>query len=61
MITRADFPDVPDGIGETDEAGVTPLPWLVDRIMAGKKALFRGHAIAAVAPTTLTSPRTPST
>ncbi|HLG11271.1 MAG TPA: xanthine dehydrogenase family protein molybdopterin-binding subunit [Dehalococcoidia bacterium] len=49
VITRADFPDVPSIIVETDEAGVTPLPWLVDRIMAGKKALFRGHAIAAVA------------
>ena len=51
VITRADFPQVPSEIVETDEAGYTPLPWVVDRIMAGEKALFRGHAIAAVAAT----------
>jgi xanthine dehydrogenase molybdenum-binding subunit len=49
VITRADFPHVPPEIVETDEAGYTPLPWVVDRIMAGEKALFRGHAVAAVA------------
>jgi xanthine dehydrogenase molybdenum-binding subunit len=51
VITRADFPHVPPEIVETDEAGYTPLPWVVDRIMAGEKALFRGHAVAAVAAT----------
>jgi xanthine dehydrogenase molybdenum-binding subunit len=51
VITRADFPPVPPEIVETDEAGYTPLPWVVDRIMAGEKALFRGHAVAAVAAT----------
>ena len=51
IITRADFPQVPPEIVETDEAGYTPLPWVVDRIMAGEKALFRGHAVAAVAAT----------
>jgi CO/xanthine dehydrogenase Mo-binding subunit len=48
VITRADLPEPMTGLGETDEAGVTPLPYLIDRIMASKKALFRGHAVAAV-------------
>ncbi|HEU0073674.1 MAG TPA: xanthine dehydrogenase family protein molybdopterin-binding subunit [Dehalococcoidia bacterium] len=51
VITRADFPYVPPEIVESDEAGYTPLPWVVDRVMAGEKALFRGHAVAAVAAT----------
>ena len=51
VVTRADFPAITRGGGEADEAGVTPLPFLVDRIMAGKKALFRGHAVAAVCAT----------
>jgi CO/xanthine dehydrogenase Mo-binding subunit len=51
VITRADFPPTPSEIVETDEAGYTPLPWVVDRVMAGEKALFRGHAVAAVAAT----------
>src|SRR5437879_3416713 len=48
VITRADFPPVAEGIGAEDEGPATPLPYLVDRIMAGRKALFRGHAVAAV-------------
>jgi xanthine dehydrogenase molybdenum-binding subunit len=51
VVARADFPPASDEIIETDEAGYTPLPWVVDRVMASKKALFRGHAIAAVAAT----------
>jgi xanthine dehydrogenase molybdenum-binding subunit len=51
IVTREDFPDPGEELGELDEAGVTPLPWLMDRIMAGKKALFRGHAVAAVCAT----------
>jgi CO/xanthine dehydrogenase Mo-binding subunit len=51
VITRADFPEVGRGSGEEDEAGATPLPLLIDRIMASKKALFRGHAVAAVCAT----------
>jgi len=51
VITREDFPAVPEEIVETDEAGYTPLPWVLDRVMAGKKVLFRGHAVAAVAAT----------
>src|SRR3990170_7955415 len=48
IVTRADFPEPAEGVGESDEAGVTPLPYLLDRMMASKKALFRGHPVAAV-------------
>jgi xanthine dehydrogenase molybdenum-binding subunit len=51
VVTRADLPPVSSVVVETDEAGVTPLPWLVDRCLADKKALFRGHAVAAIAAT----------
>ncbi len=51
IVTRADFPAPKAGGGEADEAGVTPLPFLIDRIMAGPKALFKGHAVAAVCAT----------
>src|SRR6266545_2570272 len=51
VALRSDIPEPKPVSGELDEAGVTPLPYLVDRIIAGKKALFRGHAVAAVAAT----------
>ena len=51
IVTRADLPEAPEGSGEVDEAGVTPLPYLLDRVMAKDKARFRGHAVAAVAAT----------
>jgi xanthine dehydrogenase molybdenum-binding subunit len=51
VITRADLPPVSSVVVETDEAGVTPLPWVVDRCLADKKVLFRGHAVAAIAAT----------
>lgn len=49
VVTRADLPAAPEGSGEADEAGVTPLSYVLDRIIAGEKARFRGHAVAAVA------------
>jgi CO/xanthine dehydrogenase Mo-binding subunit len=49
VVTRADFPEAPEGSGEVDEVGVTPLPYLLDRVIAGPKARFKGHAVAAVA------------
>src|SRR6266545_211110 len=51
VALRSDIPEPKPVSGELDEAGVTPLPYLVDRIIAGKKALFRGHAVAAIAAT----------
>jgi CO/xanthine dehydrogenase Mo-binding subunit len=51
IVTRADFPEVLEGVGELAEGPVTPLPYLLDRVIAGHKARFKGHAIAAVAAT----------
>ena len=51
VITRADFPEPAPGSADNDEGPATPLPFLIDRVMAGKKALFRGHAVAAVCAT----------
>src|SRR5262249_24593268 len=51
VVTRADFPPVPEGAAGDDEGPATPLPFLVDRMIAGKKALFRGHPVAAVCAT----------
>jgi len=48
VLTRADFPAMPTGAGEMAEGVLTPLPHLLDRLMAGKKVLFRGHPVAAV-------------
>ena len=51
VVTRADFPAVGGGLVDIMEGPGTPLPQLVDRIMASEKALFRGHAVAAVCAT----------
>ena len=51
VLTRDDFPAVGDSLVDIMEGPGTPLPQLVDRIMASKKALFRGHAVAAVCAT----------
>ncbi len=51
VITRADFPEIASGATSDEEGTVTPLPFLMDRVMASKKALFRGHAVAAVCAT----------
>jgi CO/xanthine dehydrogenase Mo-binding subunit len=51
VITRADFPTVLEGAGELEEGPITPLPYLMDRVMAGHKARFKGHAVAAVCAT----------
>jgi len=51
VVTRADFPQHPTGVGELEEGPVTPLPYLFDRVIAGHKARFKGHAVAAVCAT----------
>jgi len=50
VVTRDDFPDVdPDAImtGEEDDE----LRWVATNVMARDKALYQGHAVAAVAAT----------
>ena len=53
IVTRADFPEPPEGAADGEEGPATPLRYLLDRVIAGKKALFRGHAVAAVCATDL--------
>ena len=53
VVTRADFPEPPEGAADGEEGPATPLRYLLDRVIAGKKALFRGHAVAAVCATDL--------
>jgi CO/xanthine dehydrogenase Mo-binding subunit len=51
VITNADFPRPPAGMGVTDEGPPQPWRFQVQNFMAEKKALYRGHAVAAVAAT----------
>lgn len=53
VITNADFPRPPEGVGVSGEGPPQPWRFQVENLMADKKALYRGHAIAAVAATDL--------
>jgi len=48
IVTAADFPEVSNTKVDLGE-DVTELKWLRDNILASNKALYAGHAIAAVA------------
>jgi xanthine dehydrogenase molybdenum-binding subunit len=50
VITAADFPQGPDRLVDLGE-GETPLSYIRGNMLAQGKALYRGHAIAAVAAT----------
>ena len=50
VVTYKDFPQVSNSKVDLGEA-VTELKWLRDNILASDKALYAGHAIAAVAAT----------
>ena len=49
VITAADMPEVEDGIVTLGEGGVANLKFLQNNILADSKALYKGHAVAAVA------------
>ena len=51
VITNADFPRPPAGVGITDEGPPQPWRFQVQNFLAEKKVLYRGHAVAAVAAT----------
>jgi xanthine dehydrogenase molybdenum-binding subunit len=53
VITSADYPAPGEGVAEIGEGAVTTPRFLLDNLLAGQKALYRGHAIAAVAATDL--------
>ena len=48
VITNADFPRASDEVIDTGE-GAAQLNWLLDNVIASDKALYKGHAVAAVA------------
>jgi xanthine dehydrogenase molybdenum-binding subunit len=48
VITAADFPPTPERLVDLGE-GDTPLSYARGNVLAGAKALYRGHAIAAIA------------
>src|SRR5205809_13287 len=50
VVTAADFPDGADRIVDLGE-GNTPLSYIRGNILARGKALYRGHAVAAVVAT----------
>src|SRR6516225_11413333 len=48
VATAADFPQVPDRIVDLGDGDV-PLSYIRGNLLASGKALYRGHAVAAVA------------
>ena len=48
VVTNADLPQASDEMVDLGE-GATNLKWAVDNILASDKALYAGHAVAAVA------------
>ena len=50
VVTAADLPESADRIVDLGE-GATPLSYIRGNVLAGGKALYRGHAVAAVAAT----------
>src|SRR5215813_6542116 len=50
VLTAADFPEGPDRLVDLGEGDV-PLSYIRGNILASGKALYRGHAVAAVAAT----------
>jgi xanthine dehydrogenase molybdenum-binding subunit len=51
VITHQDFPPPPAGVGISGEGPPQPWRFQVEQFLANKKALYRGHAVAAVAAT----------
>jgi CO/xanthine dehydrogenase Mo-binding subunit len=53
VVTHADFPDLKAKFAMMGEAGAVNLTHLAANCLAKEKALYRGHAVAAVAATSL--------
>ena len=52
VLTAADFPQVPDRLVDLGD-GDTPLSYARGNVLASGKVLYRGHAVAAVAATSV--------
>ncbi len=53
VVTSADFPTFVDQTTDVGEGGAIDLQFLSNNFMAGAKALYKGHAVAAVAATSI--------
>ena len=51
VITNADFPQPGESLVDLGEGATTSARWLLDNVLAADKALYTGHAVAAVAAT----------
>ena len=51
MVTNADFPRQGDTTIDVGEGEAATARWVLDNVLASDKALYRGHAVAAVAAT----------
>ena len=51
VVTAADFPDLTDKVAMMGKACAVHLPHLAANCIAHQKALYKGHAVAAVAAT----------
>ena len=51
VMTAADFPDAGSRTANLGELGEVPLKPMCDNVMASDKAVYHGHAVAAVAAT----------
>ncbi|HIC18623.1 TPA: xanthine dehydrogenase family protein molybdopterin-binding subunit, partial [Candidatus Poribacteria bacterium] len=50
-VTAADMPEADEGVVVLGEGGAIDIKFLQDNILASDKALYKGHAVAAVAAT----------
>jgi len=53
VVTSADFPQPSGKVADLGEGAMANPRWISNNCMAGDKALYRGHAVAAVAATSL--------
>ena len=51
VVTAADMPETDGGVVVLGEGGATDINFLQDNVLASDKALYKGHAVAAVAAT----------
>ena len=51
VVTAADFPEPGEGTAAIGEGAVQSLRFTIENYMANKKALYKGHAVAAVCAT----------
>ncbi len=51
VITAADFPAAGEGMTDVGEGAVSSLRFVLENFLASQKALYRGHAVAAVCAT----------